>query len=57
MNMLLTWDYQDLCVLSSSWHIKNTTGLVLSLFAVILISMGYEYTKFWIHTWEKRQSK
>ena len=40
--MLFTWDTTNLCIVFRQWHVRSSTSLVFSLFAVILLSMGYE---------------
>lgn len=40
--MLLNWDYKNLCIVTSQWHIRTIFDLVASLIAVVLIGMGYE---------------
>jgi copper transporter 1 len=40
--MLFTWSTKDLCIVFSGWHITGTTSLIFSLFAIILLTAGYE---------------
>lgn len=40
--MLLNWDVENVCIVSSQWHIRTTFDLVASLVAVVLIGVGYE---------------
>ena len=40
--MLLNWDYKNLCIVSSQWHIHTVFDLIASLIAVVLLGMGYE---------------
>ncbi|KAH8815089.1 CTR2 long splice variant [Xylogone sp. PMI_703] len=42
MNMLFTWDTRNLCIIFRWWHIRTTTGLFLSLLAVVALTAGYE---------------
>ncbi|KAL4725985.1 copper transpport protein [Fusarium chlamydosporum] len=42
MNMLFTWDTNNLCIVFRQWHVRSTTSLLFSLVAVILLAMGYE---------------
>ncbi|KAH7123850.1 Ctr copper transporter family-domain-containing protein [Dendryphion nanum] len=42
MNMLFTWDTENLCIVFSGWRITGTTSLILSLFAIILLTAAYE---------------
>ncbi|CAO2657005.1 Nn.00g058080.m01.CDS01 [Neocucurbitaria sp. VM-36] len=45
MNMLFTWDTTDLCIVFRGWHINGTSSLIFSLFAIILLSAGYELVR------------
>lgn len=40
--MLFTWDTTNLCVVFRGWRITGTLSLILSLFAVMAITAGYE---------------
>ncbi|KAF1949442.1 Ctr copper transporter [Byssothecium circinans] len=42
MNMLFTWSTKNLCIVFEGWHITGTTSLIFSLFAIILLTAGYE---------------
>ncbi|CEI39135.1 hypothetical protein FVEN_g10732 [Fusarium venenatum] len=42
MNMLFTWDTNNLCIVFRQWHVRSTTSLLFSLIAVILLAIGYE---------------
>lgn len=42
MNMLFTWDTEDLCIVFRWWHIQSTAGLIFSLVAVVALGAGYE---------------
>ncbi|KAL6869940.1 copper transpport protein [Amphichorda felina] len=42
MNMLFTWDTNNLCIVFRQWHIRSTASLVFSLAAVVLLAVGYE---------------
>ncbi|KAM0363777.1 hypothetical protein ACHAP4_000634 [Fusarium culmorum] len=42
MNMLFTWDTNNLCIVFRQWHIRSTTSLLFSLIAVIILAIGYE---------------
>lgn len=42
MNMLFTWDTNNLCLIFRWWHIRTTPGLILSLLAVVAVTAGYE---------------
>lgn len=45
MNMIFTWSTDNLCVVFRWWHIRTHTDLLLTLVAVVLLGMGYEYLK------------
>ncbi|OPB42938.1 Ctr copper transporter [Trichoderma guizhouense] len=45
MSMLFTWDTTNLCIVFRQWHIRSNLSLVLSLLAVVLIGIGYEYLR------------
>ncbi|CDR40515.1 CYFA0S05e01310g1_1 [Cyberlindnera fabianii] len=45
MNMLLNSDYENLCLLSSSWHIKTLPQFIISLLLVAVMGVGYEYVR------------
>lgn len=45
MSMLLTSDYKNLCLLSSSWHIKTLPQFIVSLALVAVLAAGYEYIR------------
>jgi hypothetical protein len=40
--MLFTWDTNNLCIVFRQWHIRSTTGLIISLLAVVALAAGYE---------------
>ncbi|CAM1506629.1 Fc.00g062700.m01.CDS01 [Cosmosporella sp. VM-42] len=42
MNMLFTWDTNNLCIVFRQWHIRSTASLIVSLLAVVLLAVGYE---------------
>ncbi|CAF3442172.1 unnamed protein product, partial [Fusarium graminearum] len=42
MNMLFTWDTNNLCIVFRQWHVRSTTSLLFSLIAVIILAIGYE---------------
>jgi len=42
MNMLFTWDTNNLCIIFRGWHIQSTAGLIFSLIGVALLTAGYE---------------
>jgi len=42
MNMLFTWDTNNLCIVFRWWHIRSTPGLIISLLAVVALGAAYE---------------
>lgn len=42
---MLTWEYEDYCILTESWHIHNKFELVLSMLFTVFLGMAYEYFK------------
>ena len=42
MNMIFTWDYNNLCIVFRSWRITSPLTLILSLLAIIALTAGYE---------------
>lgn len=56
MSMLLTTEYEDVCVLTSKWHIYNFRDLILSMIAIIILTALYELLKNWTLKWENRNS-
>jgi len=45
MNMLFTWNTENLCIIFSKWHIRSTLSLLVSLVAVALLTAGYEFVR------------
>lgn len=45
MNMLFTWNTENLCLVFRWWHITTTFSLLLSLLGVVALSAGYEYLR------------
>merc|ERR1712093_3722 len=45
MNMLFTWDTNNLCIVFKSWRITSTMSLVWSLLGVMLLTAGYELVR------------
>lgn len=45
MNMLFNWDVENVCLISSKWHIHTSTQMAFSLLAVVIFCAGYEYLK------------
>ncbi|KIH86999.1 solute carrier family 31 (copper transporter), member 1 [Sporothrix brasiliensis 5110] len=52
MNMLFTWDTNNLCIVFRWWHIRTTPGLILSLLAVVALGAGYEALREGIRRYE-----
>ncbi|SMR51253.1 unnamed protein product [Zymoseptoria tritici ST99CH_1A5] len=42
MNMLFTWDTENLCIVFSGWRVTGTLSLIVSLLAIIVMTAGYE---------------
>jgi copper transporter 1 len=42
MNMLFTWDTNNLCIVFRQWHINSIPSLLFSLVAIVFIATGYE---------------
>ncbi|EGW30894.1 uncharacterized protein SPAPADRAFT_62803 [Spathaspora passalidarum NRRL Y-27907] len=53
MNMIFTWDWKNTCVVFNWWHIKTYYGFIFTLFAIVLLGMGYEFVRAWFSCWEK----
>ena len=52
MNMLFTWDTDNLCIVFRQWHISSTPSLLFSLVAIVLIATGYEGLRALSKTYE-----
>ncbi|GAB7364188.1 hypothetical protein MBLNU230_g4739t1 [Neophaeotheca triangularis] len=55
MNMIFTWDTENLCIIFSSWRITSTFSLILSLAAVVALTAGYEAVRELSRRYEERQ--
>ncbi|KAM0280387.1 hypothetical protein ACHAQH_004100 [Verticillium albo-atrum] len=42
MNMLFTWDTNNLCIVFRQWRIDSTLSLIFSLLLVVALTAGYE---------------
>lgn len=42
MNMIFTWDYNNLCIVFRSWRITSPLTLIISLLAIVALTAGYE---------------
>ncbi|KAF8469585.1 Ctr copper transporter family-domain-containing protein [Kalaharituber pfeilii] len=45
MNMLFTWNTENLCLVFHWWHVSGNVSLILSLLAVVALSAGYEFLR------------
>lgn len=45
MYMLWNTNIVDTCVVFAEWHVRSTTGFILSLLAVAAIGIGYEWLR------------
>ncbi|AOA62470.1 Putative copper transport protein 2 [Komagataella phaffii CBS 7435] len=54
MNMLLSTEFEDICVLSSRWHIYGLRDLLLSCAIIVVFGIGYEFYKSFYSTWSTR---
>ncbi|KAB5580671.1 Ctr copper transporter family-domain-containing protein [Coniochaeta sp. 2T2.1] len=57
MNMLFTWNTENLCIVFKWWHIRSTFGLVASLVAVVALVAGYEALREGIRQYESWVNK
>ncbi|KAH8884423.1 Ctr-domain-containing protein [Thozetella sp. PMI_491] len=57
MNMLFTWNTENLCIVFRQWHVTSTLSLVVSLLAVLALSMGYEALREGIRRYEVTMNK
>lgn len=57
MNMLFTWDTTNLCIVFRQWHITSNLSLVLSLLAIVGLSVGYEALREGIRRYETTVAK
>lgn len=53
MNMLFTWNWHNSCVVFKWWHIRSWWSFVISMLAIIAITLGYECLRAWVHKWEQ----
>lgn len=54
MNMLFTWDTTNLCIVFEWWHVRTNFDLVLTLIAVVLMGMFYEYMRMVARAYDAR---
>lgn len=57
MNMVFTWDYNNLCIIFKSWRITSITSLLFSLLAVIVLTAGYEVVREASRRYNERTAK
>lgn len=57
MQMLFTWNTENLCIVFRWWHIRSTFGLVASLLAVVALVAGYEALREGIRRYETWANK
>ncbi|KAL2358150.1 Ctr copper transporter [Cryomyces antarcticus] len=57
MNMLFTWDTNNLCIVFKSWRIRSTTSLLFSLLAIVALTAGYELVRETSRQYEERCRK
>ncbi|KAI5786448.1 Ctr copper transporter family-domain-containing protein [Peziza echinospora] len=54
MNMLFTWNTQNLCLVFRWWHITGGVSLFFSLLGVVVLSAGYEWLRDFTRRFEAR---
>ncbi|KAK0734995.1 putative copper transport protein [Lasiosphaeria miniovina] len=57
MNMLFTWNTENLCIVFRQWHVRSTVGLIFSLLAIVAIGVGYEALREGIRRYEAAANK
>ena len=57
MNMLFTWNTENLCIVFRQWHIDSTFTLVVSLLAIVALAAGYEALREGIRQYESWTNK
>ncbi|KAJ6262517.1 hypothetical protein Dda_3327 [Drechslerella dactyloides] len=45
MNMLFTWDTNNLCIIFRTWHVRGPISLIFSLLAIVALTAGYEFVR------------
>ncbi|KAK9476386.1 Ctr copper transporter family-domain-containing protein [Lipomyces japonicus] len=45
MNMLFTWDAQDVCIVFQWWRIRNAATLAGTILGIIGLGIGYEFLR------------
>ncbi|OKL58033.1 hypothetical protein UA08_06745 [Talaromyces atroroseus] len=51
-NMLFTWSTTNMCIIFPEWRIQGTGSLIASLFAIILLTSGYEAVRSFTRLYE-----
>ncbi|KAK4181270.1 Ctr copper transporter family-domain-containing protein [Triangularia setosa] len=57
MNMLFTWDTENLCIVFRQWQISSNFTLLVSLLAIIALGAGYEALREGIRRYESAVTK
>lgn len=57
MNMLFTWDYNNLCIVFKSWRVTSVTSLLFSLLGVMVLTAGYEVVREASRRYEERMQR
>jgi solute carrier family 31 (copper transporter), member 1 len=55
--MLFNWETTNLCIIFRRWQIRSTTGLIVSLILIALITAGYEALRECCRVYEARTTK
>ena len=55
--MLFTWNTEDLCIIFRWWHVSGTPTLLLSLFAIVVLTAGYEAIRNFSRRYERWSAK
>jgi hypothetical protein len=55
--MLFTWDTENLCIIFRWWHVSGTPTLLLSLFAIVVLTAGYEAIRNFSRRYERWSAK
>ncbi|KAI9845848.1 MAG: hypothetical protein M1837_004529 [Sclerophora amabilis] len=45
MNMLFTWNTENLCIIFEGWRVTGLFSLIWSLLAVMALTAGYEFVR------------
>ncbi|KAF2836282.1 Ctr copper transporter [Patellaria atrata CBS 101060] len=45
MNMLFTWNTENLCIVFRQWRIDSTLSLIVSLLLIVALTAGYELVR------------